>query len=112
MRAPTSFFLTDSRTRTLILGLLLAVATIAVYAPVHHHPIFNLDDGFDVFDNVHIQHGLDWETIKWSFTAFDMANWIPLSWLSHAVDYQMFGENPAGHHDVNVLFHALDAVSQ
>jgi protein O-mannosyl-transferase len=110
MRAPTSFFLTDSRTRTLILGLLLAVATIAVYAPVHHHPIFNLDDGFDVFDNVHIQHGLDWETIKWSFAAFDMANWIPLSWLSHAVDYQIFGDNPAGHHDVNVLFHALDAV--
>ncbi len=109
MRAPTGFFLTDSRPRTLLLGLLLAVATIAVYAPVHHHPIFNLDDGFDVFDNVHIQHGLDWETIKWSFTAFDMANWIPLSWLSHALDYQMFGDNPAGHHDVNVLLHALDA---
>src|ERR1700691_346559 len=40
----------------------------------------------------------------------DMANWIPLSWMSHALDYQMFGPNPAGHHDMNVFFHALDVV--
>jgi hypothetical protein len=30
--------------------------------------------------------------------------------MSHALDYQMFGTNPARHHDVNVLFHALDVV--
>jgi protein O-mannosyl-transferase len=110
VRAPARFLFTDSRARTLFLGLLLAVATAAVYAPVHNHPFFNLDDYFDVVDNVNVHHGLNWETVKWSFTAFNMANWIPLSWLSHALDYWMFGTNPAGHHDVNVLFHALDVV--
>jgi len=104
------FFLADSRARTFLLGALLVVITVALYAPVHSHPFFNLDDYFDVVDNVHVHHGLDWETIKWSFTAMDMANWIPLSWMSHALDYQMFGRNPAGHHDMNVFFHALDVV--
>jgi hypothetical protein len=104
------FFLADSRARTFLLGALLVVITVALYAPVHSHPFFNLDDYFDVADNVHVHHGLDWETIKWSFTAMNMANWIPLSWLSHAIDYQMFGRNPAGHHDMNVFFHALDVV--
>jgi protein O-mannosyl-transferase len=110
MRAPAKFLFTDSRARTVLLGFLLAVATVGLYAKVHNHPFFNLDDYFDVVDNVHIHHGLNWETIKWSFTALNMANWIPLSWLSHALDYQLFGLNPARHHDVNVLFHALDVV--
>lgn len=109
-RSQSGFLFTDSRARSFLLGFLLAIGTIALYAPVHNHPFFNLDDYLDVVDNAHIHHGLDWQTIKWSFTALDMANWIPLSWISHAIDYSMFADNPAGHHDMNVLFHALDAV--
>ncbi|MGC2109377.1 MAG: tetratricopeptide repeat protein [Candidatus Korobacteraceae bacterium] len=109
-QAPASFWSTDSRSRTALLAAVLVVATAAVYAPVHNHPWFNLDDYLDVVDNVHIHHGLDWETIKWSFTVFNMANWMPMSWMSHAVDWSLFGPEPAGHHDMNVLFHALDAV--
>ena len=110
VRPSTSFWSRDSHARTALLAFLLVIATVAVYAPVHTHPWFNLDDYLDVVENVHVHHGLNWETIKWSFTAFNMANWIPLSWMSHALDWWMFGANPAGHHDVNVLFHALDAV--
>ena len=39
-----------------------------------------------------------------------MANWHPLTWLSHALDCQLFGLNPAGPHYENVLLHAVDAV--
>jgi hypothetical protein len=38
------------------------------------------------------------------------ANWHPLTWLSHALDYQLFALNPAGHHFDSVLIHALNAV--
>ena len=38
------------------------------------------------------------------------ANWHPLTWLSHALDYQLFALNPAGHHLDSVLIHALNAV--
>ena len=44
----------------------------------------------------------------WAFTTYDEANWHPLTWLSHALDCQFFGLNPAGHHYTNVLLHALN----
>jgi Flp pilus assembly protein TadD len=93
---------------TLLLALLLIGATVALYAPVSHHPFLNYDDDFYVSDNVHVKAGLTGETIAWAFTTFDEANWHPLTWLSHALDYQMFELDPAGHHDVNLLLHALN----
>jgi protein O-mannosyl-transferase len=48
--------------------------------------------------------------VKWAFTSRDDANWHPLTWLSHALDYQLFKLNPAGTHYVNLLFHAANAV--
>jgi protein O-mannosyl-transferase len=36
--------------------------------------------------------------------------WHPLTWLSHALDCQLFGLNPAGHHYVSLLFHAANAL--
>ena len=48
--------------------------------------------------------------MKWSFTTFREGNWHPLTWLSHALDYQFFHLNPAGHHYTNLLLHAANAV--
>ena len=96
--------------RNLVLALLLVVATLAMYNPVIHHPFVNFDDDRYVTDNTHVRAGLRWDTVRWAFTSFDEANWHPLTWLSHAFDCQVFGQNPAGHHYVNVLLHALNAV--
>jgi protein O-mannosyl-transferase len=101
--------LLSHRAQTLVLGLLLAVAALAVYNPVAHHPFVNFDDDRYVTDNFHVRAGLHWETIRWAFTSFDEANWHPLTWLSHALDCQVFGLNPAGHHYINVLLHAGNA---
>lgn len=99
----------NPRARFLLLSLALIVAILAVYWPVHTHPFMPADDNFYVTDNVYVHQGLRWSTVKWAFTATNMVNWIPLTWLAHAADYQMFGVNPAGHHLVNVLLHALAA---
>jgi protein O-mannosyl-transferase len=106
---PHSLFSSPEK-RNLVLGLLLVVATLALYNPVIHHPFVNFDDDRYVTDNIHVRAGLHWETVKWAFSSLDEANWHPLTWLSHAIDCQFFGQNPAGHHYVNVLFHALNAV--
>ncbi|MGA2370290.1 MAG: tetratricopeptide repeat protein [Candidatus Korobacteraceae bacterium] len=100
---------TDSAARTFLLISLLAIATFALYYQVHTHPWSGLDDHFYVVDNVHL-HSLNWATVWWSIRVLSYANWIPVSWMSHAVDYHFFGANPAGHHLVNVLFQALNAV--
>ncbi len=93
-----------------ILCILLAAATIALYSPVRGHTFITLDDPDYVTGNFHIHGGLAWSTIKWAFTATAAANWHPLTWLSHALDYQLFALNPAGHHLDSVLIHALNAV--
>ena len=45
----------------------------------------------------------------WAFTAFDAANWHPLTWLSHMADASLFGAAPGGHHLVNLGLHAACA---
>jgi hypothetical protein len=93
-----------------VLSLLLVVATLALYYPVHRHPFIKYDDNDYVYENRNVQAGLSWTSVKWAFTTGHAANWHPVTWLSHALDCQLFGLGPAGPHDVNVLFHALDAV--
>jgi protein O-mannosyl-transferase len=96
--------------KTLVLGLLLAVATVAVYFPVTNHPFVNYDDTAYVVNNPHIKAGLDWETISWAFATFYQSNWHPLTWLSHALDVQMFELDPGGHHDTNLLLHVVNVL--
>jgi tetratricopeptide (TPR) repeat protein len=43
-------------------------------------------------------------------TTTHMSNFSPLSWLSYAADYALWGLNPVGYHLTNVLLHALNAV--
>jgi tetratricopeptide (TPR) repeat protein len=89
---------------------MLVVATVALYYPAEGHPFVNFDDNLYIADNVHVTSGLRWETVKWSFTTFAEGNWHPLTWLSHAADVQFYGLNPAGHHETNLILHALNVV--
>ena len=97
--------------RSVLLGLALVLValTLAVYYPVNRLPFISLNDGEYVTHNFHINE-LNWETVKWSFTAFYAANWHPLTWLSHALDCQLFSLNAGRHHDSNLLLHVLNAV--
>ena len=88
--------------------LLLLVATAYVYAPVRSHPFLYYDDQDYVIDNPHIKQGFNLESVQWAFTRYANGNWHPLTWLSHILDYKMFGLNPAGHHVVNLLLHLVN----
>jgi protein O-mannosyl-transferase len=105
----TGLFAAPGRQK-LLLSLLLIVATVALYYPVEGHPFVNYDDNVYVTENTHVTAGLHWVTVKWAFTVFEQGNWHPLTWLSHAADCQWFGLNPAGHHQTNVVLHALNVV--
>ena len=96
------------RMRPILFGVVLALVTLALYYPVIHHPFVNYDDDGYVTDNAHIRYGLDADGIKWAFTTFHQANWHPVTWLSHELDFQMFELDPAGHHATNLLLHAVN----
>jgi len=95
--------------RNLVFCLLMFVVTLVVYNPVNSHPFVNYDDDRYVTDNPHVRAGLSGETIAWAFTSTEQANWHPLTWISHALDCQLFHLNPAGHHFSSVVLHAISA---
>jgi tetratricopeptide (TPR) repeat protein len=100
----------SQRKKTVISCVVLTVATLAVYGQVAHHSFINYDDQDYVTRNAHVQAGLSWQTFTWALTSTDADNWHPLTWLSHALDCQLYGLNPGGHHFTNVLFHTLNVV--
>lgn len=106
---PTGRFIAGNRLNA-VLCVLLAGATIELYSPAIGHSFLVYDDRDYVTANPHVHDGLTWSTIKWAFHSLEAANWHPLTWLSHALDYQIFALNPAGHHFDSVLIHALNAV--
>jgi tetratricopeptide (TPR) repeat protein len=108
--SPSSELFLSAQKRTLLLCLLLVGVVLAFYSPVAHNGFINYDDDQYIANNPHVKAGLTWATVKWAFTTYDQANWHPLTWLSHALDCELFGLNPAGHHFVNVLLHAANAV--
>ncbi len=96
--------------RTLVVCLLLTVVVLLSYNSVAHNGFLNYDDDQYITHNPHVRAGLTWATVKWAFTTFHDANWHPLTWLSHALDCELFGLNPAGHHYFSVLLHAINAI--
>ena len=104
---PTAFLL---QRNTAIACLLLALTTLLAYNPVAHCGFVILDDVPYILGNPAVRAGLTWATVKWSFTSVHAGYWHPLTWLSHALDCQLFGVNPAGHHYVSLMFHAANAV--
>jgi tetratricopeptide (TPR) repeat protein len=91
--------------RTALLCVALALVTAAVYWPVRGQQFVNFDDDLYVTENPHVLNGLTWESARWAFTTSHATHWLPLTWLSHMLDCQLFGVNAGAHKLVNVAFH-------
>ena len=106
----TSELFSSPGKRTFILSLAVVLLTVLAYLPVRNNAFINFDDNHYITENAHVKAGLSWDTVTWAFTTYDAANWHPLTWLSHALDCQLFGMNAAGPHLISVLLQALNAV--
>ena len=96
--------------RELIVCLFLILAAGAVYAQVAYHDFVSYDDNLYVTENQVVQRGLTAQGVVWAFTTMHADNWHPLTWLSHMIDCELFGMNPAGHHVGSVVFHLMNTV--
>jgi Tfp pilus assembly protein PilF len=92
------------------LALLLAVATLLVYAQACQFGFVLLDDSLYVTDNVHVQAGLTLRNVAWSFTTLRDGAWVPLTWLSLMADSDLYGGHPGGFHFTNIMLHTLNTV--
>ena len=93
-----------------IICLLLVLATLAVFSPVYHHDFVHLDDDLYITDNPNVQQGLSGESIKWAFTSTRAGLWLPLTWLSLMLDFELFGLKAGGYHLINLFFHLANTI--
>lgn len=96
--------------RVLLIYLVLALVTIAVFGQVCNHEFLNYDDDKYVTENPHVNGGFSRESVIWAFTAPHVANWHPLTSLSHMLDCELFGLSPFWHHITNLLFHTANTL--
>ena len=91
-------------------GLFLAAVTLAVFWPVAGNDFVAYDDRTYVTDNLHVQRGVDLEGLGWAWTAGRAGNWHPLTWMSHMLDWELYGADPTGHHVTSLALHILNTL--
>jgi tetratricopeptide (TPR) repeat protein len=93
-----------------LICLALFVITLVAFWPVGHLDFILHDDHHYVTENLNIQAGITAKSVGWAFTSTQMSNWHPVTWLSHMLDYKLFGLNASGHHWVNLGFHIANTL--
>lgn len=91
------------------LAAVLAAWVAAVFLPSLLNG-FVWDDTQYVLGNPRVLGGLTWGGVRWALTSLELANWHPLTWVSHMADVELFGARAWGPHLVNLLLHAANAV--
>ncbi len=91
-----------------MLAGLVSAATFLVYLPTLQNRFVSLwDDNCYICNNPHI-HSLNLGFLKWIFFGLHVGNWQPLTWISYAIDYSIWGLNPFGFHLTNIILHAAN----
>jgi Flp pilus assembly protein TadD len=100
----------QSKRQTWLICLGLTALVLLAYAPLWQCGFVLYDDNFYVTDNDMVKQGMTGRGILWAFSTVCAGNWHPLTWISHMLDCQFYGLNPAGHHSTNLLLHIANCV--
>lgn len=88
--------------------LVPAAVTLVVFAATLGHGWVDFDDNENFLANPHYR-GLGPAQLRWMLTGVIMGHWTPVTWLTHGLDYVLWGMNPAGYHLGSLLLHAANA---
>jgi tetratricopeptide (TPR) repeat protein len=105
--ASSGLFSGSARSLLLLCGLLSALV-IGTFWPSVYCQFQFYDESDYLLNNIHVNHGLTWEGFHWAFIGLGKSNWVPLTWLTHMMDFQVYGRNAWGHHLTNILIHAAN----
>jgi len=102
--------LTQSRPPGLTLSLILLLAAIAIsFRSAPFLDFVDYDDPVAVLDPS-LRGGLTMEAVRFALTASPANLWHPLTFLSHALDFEVFGMWAGGHHLTNLFWHLASCV--
>lgn len=95
------------KTKVVTAACLSSLVCLLVYLPALFCDFINWDDPHYITNNPAIRL-LDWQFIREAFTTSYMGWWMPLTWISFAIDYHFWVLDPFGYHLTNVLLHAAN----
>jgi len=84
--------------------LLVALAVVLAFRAAPFLGFVDYDDPL-IVTNAALNGGLSLEAVRHAFTSTSINLWHPLTLLSHALDFTLYGDWPGGHHLTNVLIH-------
>jgi tetratricopeptide (TPR) repeat protein len=87
----------------------IALATVVAFLPVLQNAFVAWDDDRNFVENPHFR-GLGLAQLHWMWTTFHMGHYVPLSWMTLGLDFELWGMNPAGYHLTSLVLHAANAV--
>jgi protein O-mannosyl-transferase len=99
----------NARKTFFIAAFSAALICLLVYSRSLWCGFINLDDSFYIENNPLIKR-LDGKTLLKIFTEPHLAAWIPLTYVTFALDYHFWGLNPIGYHLTNILLHAVNTL--
>jgi tetratricopeptide (TPR) repeat protein len=79
-----------------------------LYWQTWNFDFITLDDNVNVYEDPDISAGLNWGSFVKVWTTVKIGYWIPLTKLTHLIDFSLYGMNAGGHHFTNVLLHAAN----
>ena len=88
---------------------MVAAATFLAFARVFDNDFVDWDDDSTLRQNL-AYRGLGLNSLRWMFTTAHMGHYMPLTWISFALDYLLWGMDPFGYHLTNLLLHTANAV--
>ena len=87
----------------------IVLAVCACFAPVLNAQFVNWDDASNLVENP-FYRGLSPAHLRWMFTTFHGGHYQPLTWVTFAIDYALWGMQPRGYHVTNVVLHTANAL--
>jgi len=94
----------------ILICLGLALATGITFEQVRLNTFVSFDDGVYITENAQVLSGINGESVVWAFTTTYFNTWNPITWLSHMLDVELYGLNPAGHHLTSLFLHILSTL--
>jgi tetratricopeptide (TPR) repeat protein len=87
----------------------LAILTSIAYSGIGNHQFLNWDDITYINENRHI-HSITLNNLIWMFTNYEQQNWHPLTWLSFAINFEIWGSNALPFKVTNICIHILNSI--
>ncbi len=87
---------------------LSAAAAFLVYLPALQNGFINWDDDRYIYADPGI-HAINAAFLKWAFSGFYFSNWHPITMISYALDYAVWGLDPLGYHLTNIVLHSINS---